>query len=212
MADGLNDDLEPMEGMAAVELPSGAEFMVHEQELSYFRQRVAKYLSDNDFINVSDFQDVDRLLTLELLAHRYGFWLSTQRDYWGDPVDENSLQKHLKESSAEIRMLKKEMGLDRATREKLRGEDSVENYNANLRERALHFGYMRDEQFAMSIELFMELQAKITLHDNCTEKERIERSITTEDLMNWLRETAIPKFNNIDLEFRKEQRMWIRKM
>lgn len=212
MPDGINDDVDEMEGMAPVELPSGAEFMVHNQELAYFRQRVQKYLSDNDFINVSDFQDVDRLLTLELLSHRYGYWASTQRDYWGDPVDENSLQKHLKELSAEIRLLKKEMGLDRSTREKLRGEDSVENYNKNLRERALHFGYMRNEQVAMAIELFMELQAKVILHDNCTEKERIERNITIDDVMQWIRETAMPKFNKIDEAFRKEQRYWIRSM
>ncbi len=210
MDTGLNDDV--VEGMVPVDLPSGTVFYVHDLEEEYFKQRATKYLSDNDFQNVSDFQDVDRLLILELLCMRWGMWVSMQRDYWGEAVDENSLQKSLKEHSAEIRQLKKSLGLDRETREKIRGEDSVENYLARLRQRAMHFGYMRNKQAAKSIELFMDLDALITLHDNCDEKERIEQSVGTEDVLRWIRDEAIPRFREIDKDFRQEQQTWIREM
>jgi hypothetical protein len=210
MDTGLNDDV--VEGMVPVELPSGAIFHVHDLEAEYFKKRAEKYLSDNDFQNMSDFQDVDRLLILELLCMRWGMWVSMQRDYWGEGVDENALQKSLKEHSSEIRQLKKSLGLDRESREKVRGENSVDTYLARLRERALHFGYMRNKQSAASIELFMDLDALITLHDNCDERERIELGVQTEDVLRWIRDTAIPRFRAIDEEFRKEQTTWIREM
>lgn len=210
--DGLNETDDAQEGMVPVTLPSGALFYVHEQEFQYFKQRTSKYLSDNDFQNISDFQDLDRLLIMELLCMRYGLWISTQRDYWGEGVDENVLQKHLKESSAEIRLLKKNLGLDRETREKIRGEDSVENYLARLRQRAKHFGYTRNSQAAKAIEILQQLKSIIILHDNCDEKERIEQAVQVEDVFRWVREIAIPEFDKIDEEFRKQQQMWIREM
>lgn len=208
MTDGLNDE----EEMEHVTLPSGASFTVHTSEAQYFRTRCSKYLSDNDFQNISDFQDVDRLLVLELLCHRWSNWISRQRDYWGDPVDENTLQKSLKDHSTEIRQLKKSLGLDRETREKVRGEDSVENYLARLRQRAKHFGYMRNKQTAKAIELWMDLRAIYTLYKNCDERERIEQHCTLEEIFSWLENEAFPAFDLIDQEFRKEQTTWIREM
>lgn len=206
------DFTDEQEGMVSVKLPSGAEFLVHESERKYFKDRAAKYLSDNDFQNVSDFQDVDRLLILELLCHRWSLWISTQRDYWGDSVDENTLQKSLKDHSTEIRQLKKILGLDRETREKVRGEDSVENYLTRLRQRAKHFGYMRNEQQAKAIELFMQLKSIITLHVNCDEHEQIEMGCTWSEILRWLQEDAFPQFDKIDEDFRQNQTMWIREM
>lgn len=160
-----NDD---QEGMVPVTLPSGALFSVHMKEFQYFKDRSSKYLTDNDFQNVSDYQDLDRLMIAELLCYRWGLWISSQRDYWGETVDENTLQKALKEHSAELRQLKKTLGLDRETREKVRGEDSVENYLAQLRLRAKHFKHkLRYPQAAKATELFMELKGIITLHQNC---------------------------------------------
>lgn len=209
MDTGLNDGVD-QEDMVPVTLPSGAMFYVHDKEFQYFKTRSSKYLSDNDFQNVSDFQDIDRLLILELLCQRWGLWISTQRDYWGEPVDENSLQKSLKEHSAEIRQLKKSLGLDRETREKVRGEDSPENYLSRLRQRAKHFGYMRNDQAAAAIQLYMDLKALVTLHDNCDEKERVELRLNEGDILRWLREEAFPRFDSIDEKFRQEQKMWIR--
>ncbi len=200
---------EDKEDMVPVELPSGAKLLVHEQEEEYFNKRAEKYLSQNEFQNIADFQDVDRLLVLELLCHRWSGWIFTQRDYWGEGVDENSLQKSLKEHSGEIRLLKKALGLDRETREKVRGEHSAENYVARLRQRAKAFGIMRNNQAAKAIELFQQLNALITLHDNCDEKEKVEQGCQIDDIVRWIREKAIPEFESIDEEFRKEQKTWI---
>ncbi len=59
---GLNDD---PDGMVPVTLPSGAMFSVHEKEFQYFRDRCVKYVTDNDFQNVTDYQDLDRLMIAE---------------------------------------------------------------------------------------------------------------------------------------------------
>lgn len=210
MSNGLNEDDDEQEGMLPVVLPSGALFYVHEKEFQYFKERAKRYLSDNDFQNISDFQDVDRLLILEVLCYRWGVFISMQRDYWGEVVDENTLQKSLKDHSTEIRQLKKSLGLDRETREKVRGEDSVENYLQRLRTRAKHFGYTRDKQSAKAIEILMQLRSHITLYRNCDERERIEQKATLEEVLKWLEEQAFPEFDALDLELRQEQKMWIR--
>lgn len=207
---GLNDD--ELEGMMTVTLPSGAAFQVHDKEYQYFKDRAAKYLTDNDFQNISDFQDIDRLLILELLCYRNGIWISQLRDYWGDQIDDDKLQKTMSAQSAEVRQLKKALGLDRETRERVRGEDSPENYLARLRQRGKHFGYKRNAEAAMAIELWKELESIITLYQNCDVKEQVEQECTLDHVLRWLTETAFPKFNDIDATFRQDQKMWIREM
>lgn len=201
------------EGMCPVTLPSGAIFHVHDKEFTYFTERAKRYLKDNSFPNVSDLQDMDRLLVAELLCHRWGVWLSTQRDYWGDPIDENAIARALNNLSAEIRQLKKNMGIDRDTREKQRGEDSVENYLAQLRVRAKHFGVMREQQLDRALELFNDLKAKMQLMRNTDHKEQIEQKVTPEQVLTWIWEEVIPRYDEIDAHFREnEQRYWIRKL
>lgn len=200
------------EGMVEVKLPSGAPYYVHDSEVDYLQDRAARYLKDNKFTNVSDDQDLDRLLVEELLVHRYGTFLSLGKDYWGDAIDDKELAATVKSLSSEIRLLKKSMGLDKPTRDKERGEDSVQAWLAAVKDRARHFGYMRNEQFYKAIDLFHQLKAKITLHDNCDKVEKVEFEMQAEDVLRWLREVAIPEFDSIDEKFRKEQQqMWIKK-
>lgn len=197
--------------MRTVTLPSGSTWPVHETEVAYFKDRSKRYLKDNDFQNISDLSDLDRLLSLELLCFRWANWISSGRDYWGETVDENSLQKALKEHSGEGRQLKKQLGLDRETREKTRGEDSVDMYLARLRQRAKHFGYMRNDQANKAIELFQELKGIMILNQNCDEIEQVEQKCRMSDIVTWLMDEAFPEFDAIDLEFRKkEQFQWVR--
>jgi len=209
-SDGLSRP--EQEGMRAVKLPSGATFMVHEKEVQYFRDRSKRYMSDNSFVNISDLQDIDRLLVSELLSHRYGVWVSQQVDYWGDPVDEKELHRALTDLSKEIRLIKGALGLDKKTRDQQRGEDSVENYLTQLRIRAREFGYVRNRQAAKAIELWKHLESLLTFHDNCDERERLEQKCRVEDILSWVRDEGIPSFNEIDEEFRQaSQKSWIRK-
>lgn len=206
------DRLNTEDGLAPVRLPSGGLHYVHEREVGYFDERRDRYLRDNHFINVSDFQDLDRLIVAELLVQRWGTFVSQKRDYWGEAVDENNLQKAIKDHSGEIRQLKKSLGLDKETRDKVKGEDSVDAYIKALRQRAAEFGVMRDMQSAKAIELWQHLVGVITLYNNCDEDERLEQHCTAPEIIKWIDEVARPEFDVIDAHFRHEkQRMWIRK-
>lgn len=207
-------DLVTEDGLPVL-LPSGATFKVlTSDEVTYVEDRARRYLEDNHFVNVSDFQDVDRMIILEVLCFRWGLWISNQRDYFGDPVDDTgSLRRSLHDYSAELRQLKKMLGIDKGARDKQKGEDSIATYIENLRARAKEFGIMREAQFSKGMELFMELQALVTLHDNTDSKERAEMHCDTEDILDWIRTVAMPEFQAIDAHFRQtSQRMWIREL
>lgn len=199
--------------MVLVQLPSNATFPVHEEEVDWFVERVELYLKQNHFVNISDLSDVDRMFILELMVYRWGTWLSRQRDWWGESIEPNETQKAIKEWSNELRQLKKLLGIDKAARDKMRGDDSVSAYLAKLQERANEFGIMREGQLAKALELFNQMKALLTLHDNCDDIERREMHVTTEDVLEWLREVAVPEYDGIDEYFRQhQQRTWIRSM
>src|SRR4051794_920358 len=149
---------QPAEGMVDVVLPSGATFPVYEDEVGYFEERTKRYLDDNHFANVSDLQDLDRVLMAELFVFRWNTWISNQKDYWDEAVDLDQLQRASKEHSVELRQLKKQLGIDKTSRDRTKGEDSVPVFITNLLARAKEFGVMREEQLAKALELFMELK------------------------------------------------------
>ena len=195
----------------AVTAPSGAVFTVlNSQEEDYFNKVSNRYINDYSFSNISDLQDVDKIIVMELLTHRWSSWLFNEVDYWGEPIDADAIKKSLNDYTKEIRLQKKQLGMDKPSRDKVKGE-SASDYIEDLRERAKEFGVMRNEQASKSIELFKELEALVTLHDNCTEEERRENKVEIEDLFKWLRETAFPEFEEIDRKFRQtSQKYWIR--
>ena len=206
-------EIEAEEGQP-VALPSGATFYVQtDSEKEYVEERVEKYLSHNHFTNISDFQDIDKMVTFELFMHRWSLWLSKGMDYFGNAVDEKSLARQINEFATEMRQLKKNIGIDKVSRDRQRGDDSVAAYLDKLKQRAKEFGITRNQQASKSIELFQELKALITFHDNADEIERAENHVKVDDILDWIRETAIPEFDKIDSEFRKtQQKMWIREM
>lgn len=197
--------------MVAIQLPSGATYPVHEEEAAYFEERVQLYMSQNHFPNISDKQDVDRVMILELFVYRWGTWLSQQHDWWGETIEPTELQKQVKEYSTELRQIKKLLGIDKLARDRQKGEDSVAVFIANLLHRAKEFGVMRESQLAKALELFQQLNALLTLHLNTDEIEQRENHVTADDLIEWLRDICIPEFTEIDDYFRThQQRTWIR--
>jgi hypothetical protein len=197
--------------MVLVQLPSGAIFPVHSEEVDYLTERTELYLKQNHFPNISDLQDVDRMLVLELMCYRWGVWLSRQKNWWGDTIDENETSKVFKEYSNELRQLKKLLGIDKVARDKQKGEDSVSAYLANLQSRAKEFGVMRERQLDRALELFQELKALVTLNANTDAHEQREMHVTDADVLEWLRDIAVPEFDEVDAHFRThQQRMWIR--
>jgi ATP-dependent helicase YprA (DUF1998 family) len=205
-------ELEEIEGFP-IKLPSGAEFHVAtEDEVKYLSERIQRYLTENVFTNVSDHQDLDKMVIFELFIHRWSQWLSQSCDYYGDPIDSRQLAVQINNASGELRLVKKALGIDKVSRDRTRGEDSTVQYLANLRERAKAFGIVRNNQAAKAIELFQQLNALIGFHDRCDEEERQEFHATEKDIMQWIREVAIPEFEELDKAFRKEQKTWIRDM
>ena len=205
-----DDDIEEF----PVKLPSGAVWTVAtEEEVAYIEERINRYLAENVFHNVSDHQDLDKMIVFELFIHRWSTWLSRGSDYFDDPIDPRLISSQISSYSAELRLLKKSIGIDKVSRDRQRGDDSVVTYLANLRERAKAFGIMRNEQAAKAIELFNQLSALIGFHDRCDEEERLEFHATEKDVLQWIREVALPEYESIDEKFRAgEQRYWIRSM
>lgn len=205
----------PVDDMKEVILPSGAPFSVHESEEDYFNERARRYLEDNQFSNVSDLQDLDRVMIGELLIWRWGRWMMKGSNYWGDAVDDSTMQKSIKEISNEIRQVKSALSLDKVSRDRQRGEDSVVVYLANLRTRAKQMGYKRNDELDEIMECFHKLKSEITLHDNLEDDdERLRKKKRLIDIVHWLRTEAFPKFERIDEKFRREgpdaQKLWVR--
>lgn len=195
-----------------VKLPSGAPFLVLEtSEVFYVTERVRQYTETYRWDNVSDVQDVDRIIIMELLVYRWGLWISRTKDYFGDDVDEAALRKSIKEYSGELRLVKSHLGMDKVTREKEQDESSVHLYLARIRQHAMEFGIMREEQCAKAIELAQTLIALHQLYLNCDEKERREQKCDAVDIIDWIGGVFRPQFQAIDEHFRNRpdgQKYW----
>lgn len=194
-----------------VELPSGATYYtITHAEAEYLRDRIERYMSDNHFINVSDIQEIDRLITLETLVHRWTMWMSKGRNYYDEDINIKQHSDMVQDASREIRQMKKAIGLDKPSRDKVRGDDSIGALWDHLLRRAREFGYMRNEQYVQVITSFQRIKALIQFMDNCDELERKENACEPQDVFEVLRE-EIKTFDQIDEAFRHtKQTLWIR--
>jgi hypothetical protein len=194
-----------------VELPSGARTKVlTTSEVAYVQDKCLRYFEHNHFTNISDIQDVDKLIILETQIFRIGIFLGQGgRGYDNKAVDEPELRRSLSSFSTEVRQLKKILGIDKQAREAERGEASVSGYLDKLRQRAREFGIHRNKQAAKVVELGMQLIALATYHKNTTDEERRELGITLQDLYEWIMDRFAPELQALDVDFRKVQTMWI---
>ena len=193
-----------------VHSPSGSELHLQTQEeADWYESRRDRYLHDNVFPNVSDLQDLDRLLMLEVLSYRWGLWMAQGFDYLYARVDEGQLKNNIKEYSVEIRLLKSSLGIDKATRDKEKGE-SLADYTASLLERAKIFGYHRNEQYEIAVTMFYKLRSMVMTYDRCDDEERAMLDLSLESIFEWIRDTVIKDFDEHSETFRKNQAIWIR--
>ena len=185
--------------------------VIHDIELDWWANAKSKYLSQYRFDNIADLQDLDRLLQSELLSYRWGYWLANEADYDGASIDEKQTRDSLGKKETEIRLLKKHMGMDRKGRIESETQ-SIADYLSTLKKRAKEFGIHRNNQVVKVLDLFADLETYIGLHDRTDDQERAELHVTEDDIMAWIRETAIPEYQEIDDEFRKVQTYWIREV
>jgi hypothetical protein len=219
---GGEEDLDSLveevgEAIAAIPVPtvitpSGAEMkLLTEAEKANYEQVSKRYTSDNIFTNISDLQELDRILTMETLCYRWSQWLLEEKDYYGDPVNVADLKKNIEDYSKEVRLVKKALGIDKATREKDHGE-TVADYINSLRLRAKEFGIVRNEQAVKAITLWQELIGIVTFHLNCSPDERDEFKAHEKDVIAWIN-SKMDEFNEIDAKFREtSQKYWVREL
>lgn len=193
-----------LEDMRPVILPTGTIHNIHKSEVDGFNDRMQRYQDDNKFTNHSDLSDLDRLLVLEQLVLRWSNWLSTGYNYRGDRVNDKETHEQIKNLSGEVRNIKKSLTIDKESRDKQKAHDDVSAYIANLKFRAKHFGYKRNEEFAAMMEIFQELRAKVGLYERTDDRDRKEQKVNLEDIHKWLRDECFPLLDEIDRKFRNE--------
>lgn len=190
---------------------SGATFNVaNVDEAGWFNDNKTRYLDEYRFENVADLQDLDRLLGLELLSYRYVSWmLAGGLDYDGQFIDDKAVRDHKQKIDQEIRLVKAHMGMDRKGRIEEESQSAAE-YLRNLLQRGREFGVHRDAQIAKAMDLLMELSKLVGLHDRSDEEERNHLGVEPVQILEWIREVALPEYRAIDDAFRVNQKLWIR--
>jgi hypothetical protein len=195
-----------------VSTPSGGTLPLQTaDEADWYDQRRDQYVAQNRFPNVSDLLDLDRLLQLEIMTFRWGQWISQGFDYMHTLVDQTELQKHIREYSREIRDVKVSLGIDKVSRDKEKGEN-VADYLKTLLERAKTFGYHRNRQYELAVTLMYELRSMVLTYDRCDEIEREELDLSQGTIMDWIRERMIGEWDELDQNFRENQKIWIREL
>lgn len=192
--------------------PSGGKFTVLTvEESQHYQSLVERYMDHNSFDNVTDLQDLESVLRLEILANRYANFLSTEVDYYGEDIDKSQTTNMLKVVEQELRSKKSHLGLDKVTRSKDNSTSINEKWN-DILDRARRFGYHRNKQAVTAVTMLMEIIAKLTIQDNLeTEEEHKIEGVTDRDIITWLKETVRPQFEKIDRDFlENEQQYWTR--
>jgi hypothetical protein len=195
-----------------VQTPTGSDINLQtNEEADWYEDRRDRYLNDNQFPNVSDLQDLDRILLFEIMVFRWSTWLTQGFDYMHARIDESALKTNIKEYSTELRLLKQSLGIDKATRDKEKGE-SLADYTAHLLQRAKEFGYHRNEQYEIVVTKFYEMCAMIKTFDRCDDEERALLDLSEASILEWIRQKVIQPFDEHADAFRKNQAIWVREM
>lgn len=193
-----------------VEGSSGTEFRVlNTEEAVWFENSLNKYTEQYQFDNIADLQDLDRLLSMELLSYRYVSWLIRDGDYDGNSYDEKATRDFKDKIDKNILALKAHLGIGRKNRVESE-QQSVSDYLSNLLQRAHEFGVHRDRQNAEILNWFMELRSKVGLHDRSDDEERTHNHVHMDDIFEWIRDELIPEVDALDAHFRASQKYWIK--
>lgn len=193
---------DPLGDMVIVVLPSGATFRVYPQEVEWFNERSRRYQEEFEWSSISDLATLDTVLSNELLHYRYSHWLSCDRDYTGEVINNVIIGRLHTELSKEIRQHKLMCGMDRPTRDKESGADSVSAYLQMLLKSAKEFGVHRETQLDKALELLHEFFGLCATWSNAVPAERAEFGYEAEDIVRWGLDTAKPQFDEIDAYFR----------
>lgn len=199
--------------LKSVALASGSQMQVqNDDEKAWFEGTRDHYVADYALTEATDIRDIDRLLVMELMTHRWTQHLAAGRDYGGGKIDDKALRANLRDYAGEISKLKASLGISKEARDKAANTGSVAQYLSDLRMRAKAFGIHRDNQTTKAIALLKEIFALVVAYDNSDTEERVKLGLETPDaILEWVRDTAMPEFNQLDEDFRNNhQRLWVK--
>lgn len=186
-----------------VVLPTGTSFEVlSEEEEDYLRHLIEQYHQQFMLESIADQAELDRLVCMELQVHRYNRWAGRGTNDTGNAVDQLYLSKMVRDLSTEIRMTKKQLGIDRITRERERGTGSVFEFIRDLLKYAKEFGLHREEQLDLALELMNQLFTMAILYKQSDDEERRDMGYTAEEILVWLTDQAYPEYLALDEHFR----------
>lgn len=183
-----------------------------QDELDFYVKQVADYQAAFTFTNISDLNDLDRLLTDELQAFRLSRMLASGRDADGTLLPETYLGEirvSLRGIARDIKSTKDALGMSVLARQK--DASSVGGYLVELRKRAREQGITRERQLTQALVLFNELKSLVSTYDRANETEKERLGLNTEtDILTWVRDYMIPTFDDIDEYFRThQQKAWV---
>jgi hypothetical protein len=193
-----------------VEGASGTEFHVlTTEEAVWFAESLERYKEQYNFDNIADLQDLDRLLSMELLSYRYANWMIRETDYEGAQYDDKAVRDTKDKIDKQLLQLKTHLGIGRKNRVESE-QQSVSDYMAELLKRANQFGVHRDTQNAEILNWFMELRTKVGLYERSDDEERTHNHVHIDQIFEWIREELLPAVDKIDDHFRENQKYWIK--
>ena len=182
-----------------------------EMEARWWNSTRDTYLKQTSFTEVTDLQDMDRMLLMELMIFRWTQWLTAGgKDYLDDYVDEDQLRKNIKEASGSLNILKEAMGLTKRSRDDAANAGDFSRWFTDLKRRAKAFGIHRENQLQRALVLMNELSSVVGSYDRSDTEEREKLGFPDEkSIVEWIRSTMLPEFREVDEHFREhEQRMW----
>jgi len=195
-----------------VEGVSGTEFQVlTTEEAVWFENSLTKYTEQYSFDNIADLQDLDRLLSMELLSYRWANWLIRDADYDGNTYDEKAVRDSKDKVEKSILALKAHLGIGRKNRVESE-QQSVGDYLQNLLQRSKEFGVHRDTQNAEILNWYMELRSKVGLWERSDDEERAHNKVHLDQIFEWIRTEMIPAVDKLDDHFRENQKYWVKSL
>lgn len=183
-------------------------------ERSYYQEARDKYLAEFKFTIHSDLRSLDRLLLLEVQMYRAQWYLAAGCDYEGvdlDPAEETALRRTVKEATAQIQEIQKDLGLIKSLRDK-EAADSVGAYIQKLKLAAKAHGVKREKELGKALELTHELFALCGAYQRSNENERRKLGFeSADDIVEWVMTYMREEFLAVDEHFRThEQRFFVR--
>lgn len=198
-----------------VKLVSGKDMEVlNKYEQEWFNDTRNAYGSQLKFTDETDKQDLDRVMIHELMIFRWSQWISANKDYDGDMVDEERLRRNIKEYSDQLNKIKESLGLNKKHRDAAAAEGNFAGWLQELRTRARAFGFHRETQLTKMISLGKELFSIVTTFERADAEERKKLGFETEaEIVAWIRNYMKPEFDKLDEYFKThEQKYWIQEM